>query len=339
MNGGKVVNLAVDLNGQPPIQVFAKFAIKPKIIMRSIDLGRELTVKTYEELQTYNLIGDAFSIPKAALCLCGFTSSSGFDSLEEQLKDFGGGIEITLLSVIPKGSGLGTSSILAAAILKTLSQMCSLGWDDYEVSRQTLVLEQMLTTGGGWQDQVGGIFQGLKLIETTSGFKQYPRIKWLSDTIFTNPEFKQNILLYYTGITRVAKNILAEIVTGMFVNSSKHLQTLDKIYANVENMYEALQLNKWDCVIDALNKSWQLNQKLDSGTNPPEVSEMIGTIQDDVAALKLLGAGGGGYILIFAKDTNSAMNIRRKLSKNRPNDNARFVDFSVSKIGSVVTKS
>ncbi len=175
---------------------------------------------------SFENIQSAFSIPKAALALTGFLpefATKKYISLEEQLEAIGGGLEITILSAVPKGSGLGTSSILAATVLGTLAEVCCLNWDKLEIGKRTLALEQLLTTGGGWQDQFGGLFEGIKMLETNSGKHQEPLVKWLPESIITSPENKIRILLYYTGITRVAKNILGEIVRGMFLNSKQVL--------------------------------------------------------------------------------------------------------------------
>ena len=93
-------------------------------------------------------------------------------------------------------------------------------WDKNEICRRTLALEQLLTTGGGWQDQYGGVLQGIKLLQTEAGFTQQPLVRWLPEHLFTHPEYRDCHLLYYTGITRTAKGILAEIVRSMFLNSS-----------------------------------------------------------------------------------------------------------------------
>ena len=115
----------------------------------------------YEELQDYKKVGSPFSIPKAALTLAGFApefSAENYASLEEHLKAFGAGLEITLLAAIPAGSGLGTSSILASTVLGAINDFCGLAWDRNDICSYTLALEQLLTTGGGWQDQYGGVF-------------------------------------------------------------------------------------------------------------------------------------------------------------------------------------
>ena len=155
MEGGNVINLAIELNGQPPLQTYVRPCQEPRIVLRSIDLGAMEVVETSEQLRDFMHVGSPFSIPKAALVLAGF----GQRSLKDELAAFGAGIELTLLSAIPAGSGLGTSSILAATVLGALNDFCGLGWDKNEIGHRTLMLEQMLTTGGGWQDQFGGVLE------------------------------------------------------------------------------------------------------------------------------------------------------------------------------------
>ena len=107
---GNVVNLAIELNGQPPLQVYVKPCKEYRVVLRSIDMGAMEVVNTFEELQDYCKIGSPFSIPKAALTLAGFGpafSEVVYPSLEKQLQAFGTGIEITLLSAIPCRLGLG----------------------------------------------------------------------------------------------------------------------------------------------------------------------------------------------------------------------------------------
>jgi len=323
------------------LQVFIKPSKSLSITLRSIDLGVKEEVNSFEDLANYNAVGSAFSIPKAALCLAGFTpefSLTKFDTLQEQLAAFGMGIDITLLAAIPKGSGLGTSSILASTVLGTLSDFCDLKWDKHTICSRTLVLEQMLTTGGGWQDQFGGVFGGVKLLESLPGIFQKPSVRWAPDTILTDAS-ASSVLLYYTGITRVAKNILAEIVKGMFLNGSKYLAILEEMNDHAIKTYEAFQYGNLHDVALAAGYSWELNKRLDSGTNTPEIQSIIDQISDWMISCKLLGAGGGGYMLIFAKDVMAASQIRQTLESNPINNRARFVDWSISKDGFKVSRS
>lgn len=344
-HGGAVVNLAVDLNGQPPIQVFVRRQERCEIILRSIDLGVEECLGTFADIADHARVGGAFSVPKAALALAGFhprfQGRRPWPTLERQLRAFGGGLDLSLLAAVPKGSGLGTSSILAATVLGALADVCGLGWDTQELVQRTLALEQLLTTGGGWQDQAGGLLRSAKLLESRPGLDQTLQVKWLPEALFPRGAGHANhpILLYYTGLTRVARDILREIVRGMFLNAHAHLELLGELGQHALATYDVIQRADWDGFCAAVSRSWELNQCLDPGTNPPAVQAILAQVADWTAAAKLLGAGGGGYLLLLAKDDGAAERIRRSLSRRPPNGRARFVDFSLSPTGLQVTRS
>ena len=342
MEGGRVVNIAIELNGQPPLQAYVKPCKELHVILRSIDLGAMECVETYEQLADYNKVGSPFSIPKAALTLAGFQpgfSSERYPSLKAQLQDFGCGIELTLLSAIPAGSGLGTSSILASTVLGAVGDFCSLAWDKAEIGRRTLMLEQLLTTGGGWQDQFGGVLGGVKLLETQRGFDQNPLVRWLPDDIYTQPEYQQCHLLYYTGITRTAKKILGEIVRRMFLNHGGEIRQLRAMKAHAMDMYEVIQRQDFQEMGRLIGKTWQQNQEIDSGTNPESVQRITSLVDDLCLGYKLPGAGGGGYLYMVAKDPEAAARIKQILTAAQPNPNARFVDMTLSKKGLQVSRS
>ena len=260
-------------------------------------------------------------------------------SLAKQLEAFGSGIEITLLAAIPAGSGLGTSSILASTVLGAINDFCGLAWDKNDICSYTLVLEQLLTTGGGWQDQYGGVFSGIKLLQSEAGFGQNPLVRWLPDQLFIHPDYRDCHLLYYTGITRTAKSILAEIVSSMFLNSGPHLSLLAEMKAHAMDMSEAILRSNFDSFGRLVGKTWIQNQALDCGTNPPAVAAIIEKIKDYTLGYKLPGAGGGGYLYMVAKGPQAAGQIRRILTEQAPNPRARFVEMTLSDKGLQVSRS
>ena len=336
MEGGNVINFAIELNGQPPLQTFVRPSKEPRIVLRSIDLGAVEVVETNEQLKDFTHVGSPFSIPKAALVLAGFGNGL---SLKSQLQAFGSGIELTLLSAIPAGSGLGTSSILASTVLGAVSDFCGLAWDKNEIGRRTLILEQMLTTGGGWQDQFGGVLGGVKLLQTSTGFEQSPQVRWLPNDLWLQPEYRPCHLLYYTGITRTAKQILAEIVRRMFLNHGGELHLLREMKEHTMEMYEAIQRNDFVRMGTLMRKTWQQNQLLDSGTNPEAVASLTRLIDDLCLGYKLPGAGGGGYLYMIAKDPEAAARIKQLLNDHHHNKNARFVELSLSTTGLQISRS
>ena len=104
-------------------------------------------------------------------------------------------------------------------------------------------------------------------------------------------------------------------------------------------MYEAIQRQDFSQMGLMVRKTWQQNQLLDSGTNPPEVQRLTQLVDDLCLGYKLPGAGGGGYLYMLAKDPDAAVRIKRILDENRQNTNARFVDMTLSAKGLQVSRS
>lgn len=340
-DGGAVVNMAINLNHQEPIQVFVKPCKEPHIVCRSVDLGCEETIETYEQLANYHLLNSPFSIPKAALSLCGFLPqfcATQYKTLQEQLYEFGCGLEITTLAAIPAGSGLGTSSILSATVLAVLADFCGLSWDLIEIGNRTLMLEQLLTSGGGWQDQYGGILSGIKLLTSQKGANQTVAYSNLSTTLF-NSETEQQHLLYYTGLTRTAKGILGEIVKNMFLNEGKTIRLLNRMKLHAYDMAHNIESNNIERYGNLIRKTWLQNNALDKGTCPPLIAQLCNMIDDYCIGYKLPGAGGGGFMYMVTKDAIATQRIKAILQEHPIAPGARFVDLSVSQTGLSVYRS
>ena len=88
-----------------------------------------------------------------------------------------------------------------------------------------------------------------------------------------------------------------------------------------------------------IQTTWNQNKRLDSGTNPDSVEEILRKIDDYCLGYKLPGAGGGGFIYMIAKDDTAAAQIKKILTQNPPNNKARFVEMSISKTGLQTTRS
>ena len=201
------------------------------------------------------------------------------------------------------------------------------------------MLEQLLTTGGGWQDQFGGLLPGVKLLQTNKGFAQSPGVRYLPSELFTSADYRACHLLYYTGITRTAKTILAEIVRRMFLNQNNEVQQLREMKAHALDMFDTIQHLDFDRMGRIVRKTWTQNQLIDASTNPASVQAITSLIDDLCLGYKLPGAGGGGYLYMVAKDVEAAARIRYILSCNRPNDKARFVNMSLCTKGLQISRS
>ena len=125
----------------------------------------------------------------------------------------------------------------------------------------------------------------------------------------------------------------------MFLNQGDELRLLREMKEHTMDMYEAIQQNDFQRMGLLMRKTWQQNQLLDSGTNPPAVAELTQLIDDLCLGYKLPGAGGGGYLYMIAKDPEAAARIKQILAEHRQNKNARFVEMTLSTTGLQISRS
>jgi len=337
--GGRVVNVAVDLNGQPPVQVFCRRTAERRIRFHSIDLGVTETITATRGLLDYRDPHSPFALPKAALCLLGLAEEGEDRPLEGRLDDIGCGIEITLLCAVPKGSGLGTSSILGGVILSALMRFFSRQVTSDDLFLQVLELEQMLTTGGGWQDQIGGIAGGVKYIESRPGLRPKPVIHQLDPFLFEDERTHGCFTLFYTGITRLARNILQEVVRQVDEATPAYLFTHRHIKELAREAREAISLRSIPALARVIRGSWEANKLIHPSATNDEVEGLIARAAPYSLGMKLLGAGGGGYALFVSPDPDAAARLRDLLDEHARESRARTVDFAIDKQGLVVSVS
>jgi len=340
--GGCVINAAVDLNGQAPIQAYARVIDKPEIRINSIDHSTRVVVRTLDELMDYRDPGSQFGLAKAALSLSGFGREAaawprGIRSLDAMLRRFGGGIELTTLAAIPSGSGLGTSSIMGAVLMSVIGRMVGRPLGARELFHAVLQLEQELTTGGGWQDQIGGVIEGVKMIESDKGLVPDPRIRFVPADLLDPAVNGGRTLLYYTGLRRLAKNILHEVVGRYLDRDRGAMETLRRLHAFPPLMAEAMGMRDVERFGALLDVAWRLNVDLDPDHATPVIERLREMVKPHILGAKLLGAGGGGFLLMACRSAEDAAAVKGMLESRPPNDKARFFDYSISRTGLVVT--
>jgi galactokinase/mevalonate kinase-like predicted kinase len=338
--GGSVVNVAVDLNGQSPIQVFVRRSEDCAIRVHSIDLGVTETIRDTSNLRDYRNLASPFALPRAALVLIGVGAGLPEGApLEAVLKSLGGGLEITLLCAVPKGSGLGTSSVLAGTILAALERFFGIESPRDELFLKVLEVEQMLTTGGGWQDQIGGLVGGVKYIESRRGLKPRTVIHQLDPWIFEDPASTARMTLFYSGITRLAKGLLQDVVKRANGMERAFLFTLGRIGELAEDAREAISLRDLDGLGWIIGESFRENKFIHECTTNADMERMIAATAPYRIGVKLLGAGGGGFALFVSQDIEGAQSLRRMLKEKYEDDRARLVEFGLNKKGLEVTVS
>jgi fucokinase len=341
-HGGCVINAAVNLNGQPPIHAYARVIEEPEIRIASIDHGVHAVVRDLEDLTDYRSPESLFGLARAALALCGFSPESGswprgVKTLKDMLRLFGGGIELTTLAAIPSGSGLGTSSIMGAVLLAVVQRMMGRPLRPRELFHDVLRLEQELTTGGGWQDQVGGVLPGVKVITTEPGLVPDPKISYVTADVLDPGQNGGQTLLYYTGLRRLAKNILHDVVSAYLDRDRGAMNTLERIHAFPPVMAEAMAVKDGAEFGRLLGDAWELKKRIDPQSTTAVIEEVLGRAAPWVHGAKLMGAGGGGFLLLVCRSAAAAGELRAELKAHPPNDRARFFDFDISAEGLAVT--
>jgi galactokinase/mevalonate kinase-like predicted kinase len=339
--GGDVANTAVNLNGQPPIHCYARVIEEPVVRLSSIDTGRHVEIATLEELLDYRRPGDGFALAKATLAIAGFSPEhapwrAGV-TLPEMLRAFGGGIELTTLVGIPKGSGLGTSSILGAVLVAVAERMMGRRPTPRELFHDVLRLEQALSTGGGWQDQIGGGLGGSKITSTLRGLFPDPRVHYLPDDVIDPGLNGGTTLLYYTGLTRLAKNILEQIVGNYFNRHRGTMRTLAHEHLAARAMADAMARKDAARFGYCVDVAWRLQKELCGEVTNPEIESLLAAVRPHVHGMRISGAGSGGFLFMIARSPRDASAIREKLSREPLNERSRFFEFSVNRTGLEIT--
>ncbi len=339
--GGDVTNTAINLNGQPPIHCYCRILDEPLIRLNSIDGGMRLEITELAELIDYRKPGDRFALTKAALAISGFAPgmASWPDdiTLREMLESFGGGFEITTIVGIPQGSGLGTSSILGAVILGVIARMTGRALNQQELFHDVLRLEQGLTTGGGWQDQVGGCVGGTKITSTQPGLFPDARIHFVPSDVL-DPKLNGGCtLLYYTGLTRIAKNILEEIVGGYLNRDHAILDALADEHIAARSIADAMSRKDIEAFGAGVDAAWALQKRLCKTVTNPAIEALLARVRPFVHGMRISGAGSGGFLLLICKSPGDAAHVRQLLDEEPLNDRSRFFDFEVNNTGLEVT--
>jgi galactokinase/mevalonate kinase-like predicted kinase len=331
--GGAVVNAAAALAGQHPFETTARRINEPVIILASRDGGGPVVLEREEQIRDHAAPGRWDALARACLWLT-FGAADATIDLRSWLRS-SGGIELTMSSALPRGSGLGGSSILAATILACLAQFTGQTATPVDLVTRTLRVEQLLTTGGGWQDQVGGIYPGVKLTRTEPGPAQTPNVLPLPfDRSFTD-----HLLLYSTGITRLAKSILEQVVRRYRSREPVVLAIIDELKNGAIEVSDAIKARDLAGFGRGVRNYWELKKRIDSGATTPEVESIVANVDGECLGYTLLGAGGGGFLLMVARDDEAARRIREKLDNRPAATGARFYDFAIDDRGLEVGSS
>ena len=214
---------------------------------------------------------------------------------------------------VPKGSGLGTSSILSGACVKGIFEFLGQERTDAEIYDVVLGMEQIMSTGGGWQDQVGGLTEGIKLISTKPGIAQNLVVEKIEMPEEGKKELKERFALIYTGQRRLARNLLRDVVGGYIGSRPESLKALKEMKAIAVLMRFALEQGDIDEFAELLNQHWKLSCMLDAGTTNTCIDQILLVCEDLVDGKFISGAGGGGFIQVILKKDVTKEQLHERL--------------------------
>ncbi|MCQ2770479.1 MAG: helix-turn-helix domain-containing protein [Clostridia bacterium] len=314
-HGGTVLNAAIKLDGKCPVEVTIERIPEKKIIFDSRDMDVHGEFDTIEPLQRTGDPFDPFALQKAALLACGIVPKSGH-SLDEILTRMGGGFVMkSEVTNVPKGSGLGTSSILSAACVKCIFEFFNFDYTEDDLYSHVLAMEQIMSTGGGWQDQVGGVTDGVKYITSMPGINQDIKVEHVRLSSKTKKELSDRFVLIYTGQRRLARNLLRDVVGRYVGNEPDSLFSLNEIQKIAVLMRFELERGNVDEFASLLNRHWELSKMVDAGSTNTLIDQIFNSIDDLIDGKLVCGAGGGGFLQAVLKKGVSKNDVHTRLKQ------------------------
>ena len=298
-----VLNFALSLSDGRPVGVHVQALAQPKWELRLDDGDQELTIGDSPDAGKVGCLTDPFNLLRTALVLTGYGDTHGISQ----------GVRMRTWARVPRGSGLGTSSILGAAVVAALQRLAGRDGCDARVSDLVLKLEQMMTTGGGWQDQVGGLVPGVKFTSSVPVTPLRLNIEPVPLLPEVLEEFQQRFVIAYSGQDRLAKNVLQIVVSRYLRRDGRVIRAIDGLVGLAREARKVLATGALDDLGLILREVWRLHQQLDPHCSNPGVDAIFRQVDDLALGYKLAGAGGGGFMGILAKTPEAAGMIRNRL--------------------------
>jgi D-glycero-alpha-D-manno-heptose-7-phosphate kinase len=287
-HGGAVVNTTVDR--------YAHAELRPggdEVTVRSVDFDTERTFRPGRLEYT----GDDLDLLRAVL----------------NQFDLGRGFDLTVETDLPAGSGMGGSSAVAVAVAGALAELAGRPLGPGEAASLAYHAEREdLGEKGGYQDQYAAAFGGLNYVTFTGdGTAVTP----LDVSESTRTELERRLLLYYTGETRESSEIHEEMDRKYRRETTDERERRDRLKAVADAMEAALGDEDLGRFGELLHEGWTVKRRLSDRISDPEIDEMYRRARENGAAGgKILGAGGGGHLLVFC-DPGERFAVRRALGE------------------------
>ena len=234
-------------------------------------------------------------------------------------------IQISYDADLPARSGIGSSSSFAVGLLNSIHTLRGRYKDSKTLAQEAIYLERTLCREhGGIQDQIAAAYGGFNRINfDKNGFT----VSHINTTEKRLNELNDNLMLFFSGVSRISSDIAKEQTARLEQNTD----TLTRMKAFVD---EGERILTGGCDIrqfgEILDASWKMKTTLAKSISNDEINLLYALAKKNGAiGGKLLGAGGGGFILLFVPPENQNR-VRNALEKYM------YVPFSFEKEGSKI---
>ena len=273
----------------------------------------------------------ALDLAKAVIARLNGRSSGGGNG--DRRHSGGRGLDLYLESDAPPGSGMGGSASMAIAVIGALAEMVGRRPNKYEIAELAYAVERSdLGISGGRQDQYTTAFGGFNLIEFSRERVVVNPLRIDRDVL---NDLEAHLMLCYTGRTRFSAGLIKK-QEGLYREGRlETIEGLGELRRMAYAMKDALltaNLREFGALLDV---AWRSKQRANPDISDDSIGEMYETARRNGAiGGKLLGAGGGGYLLLFC-EVGRRRNVREKLERL----GGQFTDFAWSEEGLQVWRS
>ncbi len=212
------------------------------------------------------------------------------------------GFNITSYSELPAGSGMGGSSSLSVALIGAFNEYYNFGLDTHEIAQKAYDIERIeLQQSGGYQDQFAAAYGGFNFMEFTDEVNVYP-IETSKELI---NEFQYRLILCYVGGSHFSNNIQDEVLEGYEIEKKSYIEAMEdlkNVAHGMKDIVESNDLSRLNEFGQLLHNGWLAKKSLSDKISNKNIEKFyITSRQTGVIGGKLLGAGGGGHLLLFSE--------------------------------------
>lgn len=291
--GGAVLNATISLYAYATLIPRKDNKIIIRLINKSVDYEYEAT--------------EALELNNEDIIPCGV-----YNKVVELFTKKALSFELILYADAPPGSGLGTSSTLLVSILGVFAEWQKIPLGEYDLAKLAWEIERVyLKMDGGKQDQYAATFGGFNYMEFNNG-------SVIVNPLRIKPSFKDelshNLLLYFTGTSRLSSKIIAEQVDNVEKMHDRPVEAMHKLKEQARRMKDIILKGEFEQIGNILDSGWRYKKEMAGGISNKIIDSIYDiAIENGATGGKISGAGGGGYMVFYCPGS-SRYSVARALA-------------------------